>query len=37
MLGIASCEIEDEGGKIILEGLRQNNTMKSMDLSNQSI
>ena len=35
MLHLELCEIEDEGGNIILEGLKQNNTLKSMDLGNK--
>ena len=37
ILYLINCEIEDEGADIILEGLKLNNTLKSLDLSNQSL
>ena len=35
MLDLRFCEIKDEGGNIIFEGLKQNNTLKSMNLGNK--
>ena len=34
ILNLSKCEIEDEGADIILEGLKLNNTLKLLQLSN---
>ena len=37
VLSLMRCKIEDEGGKIILEGLKQNSTLRTLGLSKKPI